>query len=317
MSPRRSSRARATQPPPSAPVHTNSSTSSVSSGRAERSTRSKDKLTPSQRSNPRSQSVDDLDEPARPLRRTRSGAEEVKEPKMNDQEEEDDGEEEEEVTRCICGQTEYPGLPSVMHDLLKQQAKEPGAAYTLEAISDDLGGMFIQCDICKVWQHGGCVGILDDSSAPDEYFCEQCRRDLHKVATSPGGQVTFLPLEIMASDSSCRQRFSKYLPLTEESSSLASPQPASRERSKRSADAKGRSGQEPRRRATLNSRDIYDEEEALRRAIEESKRDGASGSIEGLRKKRSRSDSEEYVSAQANTIYSLDLLYETPQQSFD
>ena len=187
MSPRRSSRARATQPPPAAPAHTNSSTSSISSGRAERSTRSKDKLSPPQRSNPHSQSNEDLDEPARPLRRTRSGADEIKEPKASDHDDEEDDGEEEEVTRCVCGQMEYPGLPSPTHELLKQKAKEPGATYTLDAISDDLGGLFIQCDTCKVWQHGGCVSILDEPSVPDEYYCEQCRKDLHKVAASPSG----------------------------------------------------------------------------------------------------------------------------------
>ena len=188
MSPRRSSRARAAQPPPAQPTHTNSSTSSVSSGRAERSTRSKDKLTPSQRSDPRSQSIDDFDDSSRPLRRTRSGADEIKDPKVNSQEDQDEEDgEEEEITRCICGQMEYPGLPSPTYELLKLQAKEPGATYTLDAITDDLGGLFIQCDICKVWQHGGCVNILDDAAVPEEYFCEKCRRDFHKVATSPSG----------------------------------------------------------------------------------------------------------------------------------
>lgn len=189
MSPRRSSRARTTtQLPPAVPAHTNSSTSSISSSRAERSTRSKDKPSPPQRSNPRSQSFDHLDDPVRPLRRTRSGAEEIKEQKANNQnEDEEDEGDEEEITRCICGHMEYPGLPSPTRELLKQQAKEPGATYTLDAIGDDLGGLFIQCDICKVWQHGGCVSILDESSVPEEYFCEECRRNLHKVATSLSG----------------------------------------------------------------------------------------------------------------------------------
>lgn len=43
----------------------------------------------------------------------------------------------------------------------------------------------------------------------------------------------------------------------------------------------------------MNSREIYDEAEELRRAIEESKKDGLPGTAEGLRKKRSREDSEE------------------------
>lgn len=186
MSPRRSSRARTTQPP-AAPTHTNSSTSSVSSGRPERSTRSNNKQVSPHNSNPRSQSLDDLDDTKPPPRRTRSGHEDVKESKKGEDEEEEEEGEEEEVTRCICGQTEYPGLPSPTQDLLKQKAREPDAIYALDAIGEDLGGLFIQCDVCKVWQHGGCVSILDEASVPDEYFCEECRRDLHRVATSLSG----------------------------------------------------------------------------------------------------------------------------------
>ncbi|KAJ1963512.1 Histone deacetylase complex subunit [Dispira parvispora] len=37
----------------------------------------------------------------------------------------------------------------------------------------------IQCDICKVWQHGECVNILDKKYCPDSYFCEQCRPEDH------------------------------------------------------------------------------------------------------------------------------------------
>jgi len=51
--------------------------------------------------------------------------------------------------------------------------------------------MMIQCDDCNVWQHGPCMGIWADDEAPDgaskltltvltaEYYCEQCRPDLH------------------------------------------------------------------------------------------------------------------------------------------
>ncbi|RXK36770.1 hypothetical protein M231_05931 [Tremella mesenterica] len=39
--------------------------------------------------------------------------------------------------------------------------------------------LMIQCDKCNVWQHGPCVGIWADEEAPDEYFCEECRPDLH------------------------------------------------------------------------------------------------------------------------------------------
>ena len=61
-----------------------------------------------------------------------------------------------------------------------------------------------------------------------------------------------------------------------------------------------------RRRATLNSRDYYDEAEALRRAIEESKKEGTTGVNDNSRKhKRSRSgDSEEYVRRTPSAILS-------------
>lgn len=53
--------------------------------------------------------------------------------------------------------------------------------------SDDVGSLFIQCDNCQVWQHGGCVGIMDEPMCPDEYYCEECRKDLHKVRQEPNG----------------------------------------------------------------------------------------------------------------------------------
>lgn len=185
MSPRRSSRARITQSVPSAPKHTNSSTSSISSGRAERSTRSHNKITSPRTSIPRSQS-DDHDEPSKPQpRRTRSGHEEPKEP-VNDIVEDEDLESEEGVTRCICGSAEYPGLPEATARVLRL----PKAGDGVGTLPEDMGGLFIQCDVCKVWQHGGCVGILDAASSPDEYFCEECRKDLHKTTITPDGYVT-------------------------------------------------------------------------------------------------------------------------------
>ena len=190
MSPRRSSRARTTQPPPSVPTHTNSSTSSVSSGRAERSTRSHNKLPSPNTSNaPRSQSLEDFAEPTKPLpRRTRSGHEDIKALAIAEPEDDDDEGEEEEVTRCICGQIEYPGLPTPTSDALRQAAKDNGdTSISSDLIPEDTGGLFIQCDVCKVWQHGGCVGILDEGMSPEEYFCEQCRGDLHKITTTSNG----------------------------------------------------------------------------------------------------------------------------------
>ena len=50
-----------------------------------------------------------------------------------------------------------------------------------------------------------------------------------------------------------------------------------------------------KRRSTMNSRAAYDEDEVLRKVLEESKHEGATQSENGNRKKRSRDDSEEYV----------------------
>lgn len=195
MSPRRSSRARTIQPPPAAPNHTISSNSSVSSGRAERSTRSHHKLpSPHEPVSRRSQSLEDPDEPPKPIpRRTRSGLDETKEkPPPNVEDDEEDEVDEEEVTRCICGQTEYPGLPTLTTDPQKPAAKDDDDMVpSTNTLPEDMGGLFIQCDICKVWQHGGCVGILDEGMSPEEYFCEQCRKDLHRITATPKGWVIF------------------------------------------------------------------------------------------------------------------------------
>ena len=180
MSPRRSVRARTSQPS-TTNQHVNSSTSSTSSGRAERSTRSHYKNASPQRANPRSQSSGEQEEPAKPPpRRTRSGHEEPL-PVPNDVLEDEDEEGDDSVTRCICGNTEYPGLPVPFASSSKRDG-DPA-----ELGGEDTGGMFIQCDTCKVWQHGGCVGILSEEMSPEEYFCEQCRKDLHKLATTSKG----------------------------------------------------------------------------------------------------------------------------------
>lgn len=188
MSPRRSSRARTTQPTPSAQQHTNSSSSSISSIRADRSVRPQNKL-PSSRSSvaARSQSSEDPEAPATPqLRRTRSTQDDTKDeaPTAIDEEndEENDEEIEEEVTRCICGNQEYPGLP--VADPAKSISKNESDP---ASFAEDTTGWFIQCDLCKVWQHGGCVGIMDEVTSPEEYFCERCRKDLHRITITVNG----------------------------------------------------------------------------------------------------------------------------------
>lgn len=190
MSPRRSSRAKTSQPT-SVTQHTNSSSSSVSSGRADRRSRSNNKL-PSPRSSiaPRSPSSEDCQTSSKPqARRTRSSQELPKIEADDVQEDEDldeedgDEEDEEEVTRCVCGQQEYPGMPAAA----PRSNGEPDDINPWAALQEDTGGMFIQCDVCKVWQHGGCVGIMDEATSPEEYFCEQCRKDLHTITNTATG----------------------------------------------------------------------------------------------------------------------------------
>lgn len=57
------------------------------------------------------------------------------------------------ITRCVCGSTE----------------DDP-----------DAGEFMVQCETCKVWQHGLCMGYQsEDQVHDDDYYCEQCRPHLH------------------------------------------------------------------------------------------------------------------------------------------
>ncbi|OJJ72536.1 hypothetical protein ASPBRDRAFT_543622 [Aspergillus brasiliensis CBS 101740] len=296
MTPRRSSRAR-NQPSPALLQHTNSSSSSNSMAR-ERSTRSNHKISSPQRSSTnRSQSIDDADTGSKSdfretRQRQRARGEEDNDHHLRledgDDDDGDEDDEEEEITRCLCGQQEYPGLPPSRRDLSRRNGLRAGIqneAFNLSAdasdlLPDEIGSMFIQCDSCKVWQHGGCVGIMDEAMSPDEYFCEECRKDLHKIISETNGQYS-----------------SQYLPVAPPPSTTPSSRESSRETSRRAKEPKPRQNDpsNPKRRSTMNSRDAaYDEEEQLRRAIEESKEDNKSvgDDIAARRPKRSRSDSE-------------------------
>lgn len=198
MSPRRSSRARTTQPPPSVTGAPSIASSSASSSRGERASRTNHKQSsPQKSSTPHSLSSEEIDEPLRgsqveppqTRRRTRGHDNDDEEPAKLDDEMDDEIAEEDEVTRCLCGMQEYPGPPS---DAGRSKDGQLSALGDSDIPGEDAGGLFIQCDICKVWQHGGCVGIMDEASSPDEYFCEECRKDLHKVMTSSKGCVIFI-----------------------------------------------------------------------------------------------------------------------------
>lgn len=292
LDPRRSSRARATQSQSQV-----SSSSSSASGRPERSSRHFNKAGSPQKSasagSLSSEPPEDTitaDDTFATRRRTRGQGDDrdragVKAEAADMTSADDDIQEEDEAVRCVCGNEEYPGPPP-LEDEPRHGAK--GAVdidpIFLASVTDDVAGFFVQCDVCKVWQHGGCVGIMTNPG-PDEYFCELCRRDLHKLWTASNGNTYsfYLPLRRQSRTSSRSASLNK--------EGTRSPTKEKEARSGRATSA----NQASKRRSTMNSREAaYDEAEALRRAIEASKEE-AHLEPEGVprRPKRGRSDSEE------------------------
>ncbi|TQN75201.1 putative histone deacetylase complex subunit cti6, partial [Colletotrichum shisoi] len=289
-SPRRSSRARGNTVSQSQ----QSSTTSSLSSRGERTTRSLNK-TPSAKSTPSaslsSEPPEDLDDTLPSRRRTRAQEDARDKPRVDPYDMatgSDDVQEDDESVRCVCGFDEYPGPPPFEEDS-KQGKHNPEADFFASIeLSDEVSGLFVQCDVCKVWQHGACVGIFTEESSPDEYFCEKCRKDLHKIHAATNGQ-----------------RYSNYLPLNRPSraSSRAASLVKDGTRSPKESSKSGRASsatQASKRRSTMNSRDAaYDEDEQLRRAIEASKEETVPEPTElgSRRTKRGRSGSEEYTEA--------------------
>lgn len=199
---RRSSRtARASAPVQSTSHH--SSASSNSSGRADRATRSNHKAESPRknRSGSLSSEAPEVSTPADDAIQTRRKRGRADERDKNSKSQvvhgdmingTEEGGEDDEAVRCICGYEEYPGPPQLEEDSkngIREGIEE--AHITAAEITEDLAGFFLQCDLCKVWQHGGCVGIMNEDTSPEEYFCEECRKDLHKVFTAMNGYVQF------------------------------------------------------------------------------------------------------------------------------
>ncbi|KAL5596559.1 hypothetical protein BROUX41_006784 [Berkeleyomyces rouxiae] len=221
----------------------------------------------------------------------------------------DDIQEDDEAVRCVCGFDDYPGPPPLApqpadtattpsssakraRDRDRDSASESDFLNGIE-VNEDVSGFYVQCDVCKVWQHGACVGIMTEESSPDEYYCEQCRKDLHKIHVASNGQ-----------------RYSHYTYATLISRSASRAVSSSKDKDKDGAST-SRSGrlstasQTAKRRSTMNSRDAaYDEEEELRRAIEASKEDAPTegGDTNSRRLKRGRSHSEEKNNSAAKRL---------------
>jgi hypothetical protein len=169
-------RTRGAQPPATTkslpPVSTASSSSHFST-RQDRGTRSANGVQKS--ATPHSRSSEEVSEPPRRSNRSQPAKEEDV-PQDTDLAEEAIGEDED-VTRCVCGHQEYPGPPL-------------SEAFAGLDMNEDAGGLFIQCDGCSVWQHGGCVGIIDEAQSPDKYYCEECKPKEHKLHTDTRGYVS-------------------------------------------------------------------------------------------------------------------------------
>ncbi|KAF6818285.1 histone deacetylase complex subunit cti6 [Colletotrichum sojae] len=289
-SPRRSSRARGNTVSQSQ----QSSTTSSLSSRGERNTRSLNK-TSSAKSTPSaslsSEPPEDLED-ALPSRRRTRAQEDARDKARVDPYEmatgSDDVQEDDESVRCVCGFDEYPGPPPFEEDSKHGKLNPEATFFASIELSDEVSGLFVQCDVCKVWQHGACVGIFTEESSPDEYFCEKCRKDLHKIHAASNGQ-----------------RYSNYLPLNRPSraTSRAASLVKDGTRSPKETSKNGRASsatQASKRRSTMNSRDAaYDEDEQIRRAIEASKEEAVTDQpeITARRGKRGRSDSEENLAS--------------------
>lgn len=138
-----------------------------------------------------SEPLDDFDDSLLPRRRTR-GQDDIRDKIRADpynMPNDDEIQEDDESVRCVCGFDEYPGPPPFEDDAKGGKPNPEADFFASIELSDEVSGLFVQCDVCKVWQHGACVGIFTEESSPDEYFCENCRKDLHKIHTAMNGYV--------------------------------------------------------------------------------------------------------------------------------
>ncbi|KAK4054139.1 Histone deacetylase complex subunit [Microbotryomycetes sp. JL201] len=153
---------------------------------------------------------------------------------------EDDG-----ITRCVCGDDN-------------------------EELSS---GLMIECDTCKCWQHGPCVGLFLESECPDRYFCEQCKPSWHgvggvlrktfrKSSAAREASAPPVPRNNKPRESADSAMIQAYLESRLDTGDQAHPQSGSRSPSPVPARAKAK---EPvKKRNTMNSRDAaYDRAIAL------------------------------------------------------
>lgn len=71
------------------------------------------------------------------------------------------------ITRCVCGFQTNPGPPVL------GQFHDPD--------------FYVGCEKCKVWQHGGCLGMEETGFIPKHYFCEKCKPQYHRIQVTSTG----------------------------------------------------------------------------------------------------------------------------------
>ncbi|GAA5988210.1 hypothetical protein JCM10908_002113 [Rhodotorula pacifica] len=155
------------------------------------------------------------------------------------------------VTRCVCG----------------------------EDNEEMASGLMIQCDTCKCWQHGPCVGLWDEKECPNRYFCELCKPNLHgpggllrkvtrKTSAAPAGRAVTPPAAPATQSTSHKghrpresadaSMIAAYL------SADGGHSPEQKPSSGLPAAAAAGPHKEPKKRSTMNSRDAaYDDAIAL------------------------------------------------------
>ncbi|KIJ49549.1 hypothetical protein M422DRAFT_27915 [Sphaerobolus stellatus SS14] len=141
---------------------------------------------------------------------------EIAAPNADDENDDDGG-----ITRCVCGRTDV---------------EEDEEGY----------GLMVMCETCSVWQHAICVNLSADQAEQD-YYCEQCRPDLHPDLIKPTKKRA-------RQQAGHNRRASASVPRSSRSHSpghiLGGPKSAP-----------------PKRRNTMNSRDA-DYEESVKQLIE-------------------------------------------------
>ncbi|CEQ42017.1 SPOSA6832_03779, partial [Sporobolomyces salmonicolor] len=199
------------------------------------------------------------------------------------------------VTRCVCGDDS-----ELLSLLLGGVRAGNELTFGLSCPTDEemSSGLMIQCDTCKCWQHGPCVGLWEEKECPNRYFCELCKPNLH----GPGGLLRKVSRK--SSAPAANRHRSPSVPST---LSHARSHPNGAHKPRESADAALISAflvdhsavhddsspppapKEPKKRSTMNSRDAAYDDAIAMSILEPDQREGgesADGEILDAQKRK-------------------------------